>query len=373
MVESVWVRRIGPWLAAVTAVAVVATTTLGARGTPWEPPPCPGTTIGSTDMPGTWWRMDPRLADGRLVGQRLAVGGPGVARSRSLELPAESFAAGPVRGQVLVGTDDGVRSTLRIIDVARGCATTVGTSTDVIRRATMSPDRRSVVEFRVGRGSRTDLGVYERPLSGTGSGSARPILGPITADATFGPTWTTEFAWSPDGRRLAVQSCGAIACRTRILDRSDASVRLIADPQLGDMVGLAGTRLVLRQACGGLPCALVAIDVVDGSRVTLHDEAGLATVTVGPAGRPVVVHEVGADGRALRSIGVDGRDPVPVPADRLGRRILDGPARSGAAAEPGPGVVVLGPDGRIPLDGPAVAILRRLSDGASLRFDEVSR
>lgn len=371
MVESRWVRRVGPGLAAVLAVTAVATTTLGARGAPWDPPPCPATTIGWTDMPGTWWRMDPRLVDGRLVGQRLTLGGPGVARPRSLDLPPESFAAGPVRGQVLVGTDDGAQSTLRAIDVGRGCAIAVGTSSDVIRRATVSPDRRSIVEFRVGRGSRTDLGVYERPLTGTGP--SRRILAPIAADPAFGPTWTTEFAWSPDGRRLAIQSCGAIACRTRVLDRSDASVRLIADRRLGDMVGITGTRLVLREACGGLPCALVAIDVVNGSRVTLHDAAGLATLTVGPGGRPMLVHEVGADGRAMRSVGVDGRDAASVPADPLGRRLLDGPARSGAAVEPGPGVVVLGPDGRISLDGPAVAILRRLSDGASLRFDEVSR
>ncbi len=64
-----------------------------------------------------------------------------VSRGRgALDLPAESFAAGPVRGQVLVGSDDGVRSTLRLIDVGRGCATAVGTSTDVIRRAIIAPD-----------------------------------------------------------------------------------------------------------------------------------------------------------------------------------------------------------------------------------------
>jgi hypothetical protein len=371
MVESRWVRRIGPWLAAVTAVAAVATTTLGARDRPWDPPPCPGTTVGSTAVPGTWWRMDPRLVDGRLVGQRLTLGGPGVARPRSMDLAAEAFAAGPFRGQVLVGADDGVQSTLRMIDVARGCAIAVGTSTEVVRRAILAPDLASIVEFRVARDSRVDLGVFERPLAG--GAPVQRIVGPIEADPRFGPTWTTELTWSTDGRRLAVQSCGAVACRTRILDRSDASVRLIADPHLGDMVGLAGTRLVLHGACGGLPCALVAIDIVDGSRVTLHDEAGLATLADGPDGRPVVVHEVGADGQSLRSVGVDGRDARDLPADPLGRRVVDGPARAGGGAEPGPGVVVLGPDGRIPGDGPAVAVLRRLADGASLRFDEVTR
>jgi hypothetical protein len=371
MVESRWVRRVGPGLAAVLAVAAVATTTLGARGAPWEPPPCPGGKIEPTEALGSWWRMDPRLVDGRLVGQRLTLGGPGGALPRGLDLPAESFAAGPVRGQVLVGTDDGVHSTLRLIDVERGCATVVGMASNVIRRAVIAPDLGSIVEFRVTRDTRADLGVFERPLAARAP--VRRILGPIGADARFGPTWTTELAWSTDGRRLAVQSCGGEACRTRILDRTDRTVDLVADPDLGDMVGLAGTRLVVRAACGGLPCALIAVDIADGTQVTLHPEAGLAMLTVGIDGRPTVVHEVGADAGALRSVGIDGRGARNLPADPSGRRVVDGPGRAGAGAESGRGLVVLGPDGRIPVDGPDGAIVRRLSDGASLRFDEVTR
>jgi hypothetical protein len=374
MVESRWIRRVIPVLAAVTAVtavAAVATTSLGARDRPWDPPPCPGKTLGVSNVPGTWWRLDPRLADGRLIGQRLAVGGPGVGRPRHLDLPVESFAAGPFRGQVLVGSDDGVRSTLTMIDVARGCATVVGASTDVIRRATLTPERTAIVEFRVARGSRTERGVFERALSGRRT--VARLLAPIGADARFGPTWTTELAWSTDGRWLAVQSCGAVACRTRVLDRLDGSVDLIADLEHGDMVGLADSRLVVHGACGGLPCSLLSVDLAGGATVTLHRAAGLAALVMGPTGRPTVVHEVGAGGGALRSVGVDGSDAAIVPADPLGRRVLDGPARAGGAAESGPGLVVLGPEGRLPIDGPAVAILRRLADGASLRFDEVSR
>lgn len=371
MVESRWVHRVGPGLAAVLAVAAVATTTLGARGAPWEPPPCPGARIGSSEALGTWWRMDPRLVEGRLVGQRLAVGGPGATRPRTLDLPPESFAAGPLRGQVLVGSDDGVASTLRLIDIGRGCATKVGTSANVIRRAILAPDLHSIVEFRIARGTRADLGVFERPVAGRGP--ARRILAPIDPDARFGPTWTTELAWSADGRSLVVQSCGAIACRTRILDRAERTVQRISDADLGDMVGLAGDRLVVHGACGGLPCALISIDITDGSRVTLHDAAGLATLARGPDGRPLVVHEVGADGRTLRSVGIDGRGARDLPGDRQGRRVLEGPARADGGAESGPGLVVLAPDGRMPLEGPTVPLLRRLGDGASLRFDEVTR
>jgi hypothetical protein len=371
MVEWKWVRRVGPVLAALTVVTAIVTTTSGARDRPWVPPPCPGPAIAGVALPGTWWRMDPRLQDGRLIGQRLAIGGPGVARPRHLALPAEAFAAGPFRGLVLVGSDDGAASTIFMIDVARGCATSIARSLDVIRRATLTPDRTAIVEFRVARASRTELGVFERPLRG--GGPETQLLGPIAPDDRFGPTWTTELAWSADGHRLAVQSCGAVACRTRVLDRASGTVRELADLGHGDLVGVAGSRVVLHGACGGLPCALLSIDLTDGGTATLHDSAGLAVMTVDADGRPIVVHEIGADGGALRSVAADGERSREIRADPLGRRVVEGPARAGGAAESGPGFVVLGPEGRIPVDGPAVAILRRLSDGASLRFDEVSR
>ena len=41
-------------------------------------------------------------------------------------------------------------------------------------------------------------------------------------------------------------------------------VQLVADPNVGDLVGLAGDRLVAHGVCRGLPCRLVSVDLHDG-------------------------------------------------------------------------------------------------------------
>lgn len=95
MVESRWFRRAGPGIAALGAVALIASTTLGAPARAWQPPDCPGhpyTGAGSSD---TWYRLDPALVDGALTGQLLVVGRAGRGRPQTMRLDAESFAAGP--------------------------------------------------------------------------------------------------------------------------------------------------------------------------------------------------------------------------------------------------------------------------------------
>ena len=153
---------------------------------------------------------------------------PASARTRALDLDAESFAAGPFGGTTLIGSDDGRRSRLSLVDAARGCAWPLVASRDVIRTATLAPDGTSLFEFRVDRQTRADLGVWRRALDG--SAAPARVLAPIAADARFGPTWTTDLVWSEDGGTLAVQSCGEISCRVRILDPRDGGVRLVADP-----------------------------------------------------------------------------------------------------------------------------------------------
>ena len=202
MVESRWFRRAGPAIAAVGAVTLLATTTFGAPGRAWTPAACAGQPRIGDPAPGTWFRIDPVLDAGTRVGQRLALGHPGEDGSRALELAAESFAAGPFGGTTLVGSDDGARSQLSLVDVARGCAWTVGISADVVRTATVAPNGATVYEFRVDRRTRADLGVWRRPLDGS-AGPSR-VLPPIAPDDRFGPTWITGFIWSEDGRSLAV-------------------------------------------------------------------------------------------------------------------------------------------------------------------------
>lgn len=372
MVESRWVRRVGPGLAALGVVAIVATSTVGARDRPWDPPPCQAATPRGTPVAGAWWRMDPQLEAGRLVRQRLSVGAPGSTGPRMLDLDPESFAAGPFGGQVLVGTDDGRHSTLSLVDPVHGCARVVATTTAVIRRATLTPRHDAVIEFRVDRRTRADLGVFRRPLAGD-----RPttrLLPPIEPDRRFGPTWSTEFTWSLDHRTLAIQSCGAVACRTRVVDPADGAIHLVAAPSHGDLIGLTRDRLVLHEACGGSPCAVVAVGITDGDEVVLDHAAWGAILAVGPHGKPEVVLEAGAGGRTLRAVGLDGSGVRTLRPSSRERRLVAGPGRSASAVELPPGLVPFGTaDGRLPVDGPVAPLLRRLADDTEIAFDGVIR
>jgi hypothetical protein len=228
-----------------------------------------------------------------------------------------------------------------------------------------------VFEHRVDRRSRADLGLWRRPLGG----SAPParILGPIAADATFGPTWVTELVWSEDGRWLVVESCGELACRFRILDPITGSVQAVSDPSLGDIVGLADQHLVVHGACYGLPCPLIAHDLADDSNVVLDHAAGQAVLDRDAGGRSVVVHEVGASAGVVRIVGLDGGGVQVLELAPDGRRLVAGPGRSAGGAETAPGWVLFGPDGRLPLDGSLPAVLRHVPDGRAVPLDEVSR
>jgi hypothetical protein len=315
--------------------------------------------------------MDPVLQAGARAGQRLTVGRPGGRETRALALDSESFAAGPFGGTILVGTDDGANSRLSLIDAGRACAWTIGGSADVVRTATLAPDGATVFESRVDRRSRADLGIWRRALDGSTPPSR--ILPPIVADDRFGPTWITDLVWSEDGRSLAVQSCGEVACRVRIVDPASGNVRLIADPSVGDLVGLSGDRLVAHGACRGLPCPLLSVDLTGGSTAVVEHLAGQAVLSRDAQGRVVVVHEVGAAGDMLRMVGLDGHDPQVFAGDPDGRRLVAGPARTASSAEHPSGWILFGPDGRLRGDGSLRPVLRHVPDGRAVPLDEVSR
>ena len=371
MVESRWFRRAGPAVAALGGIALIASTTLGSPGRTWTPEACIGAPRIGDAEPGTWLRIDPVLDAGTRTGQRVVLGRAGQRGTRALDLDAESFAAGPFGGTTLIGTDDGRQSRLSLVDAARNCAWGLVASDDVIRTATMAADGASLFETRVDRRTRADLGVWRRALDG----SMKPtrVLAAIAADERFGRTWTTDFVWSEDGQSLAVQSCGEISCRVRVLDPRDGSVRLVADPALADVVGLDGERLVAHGACRGLPCPLLSVDIVTGSTLVLDPAAGQAVLSRDADGRTVVVHEVGAGGDHLRVVGLDGREPRLLEGDPDGRRLVAGPARSGSGAEHARDWILFGPDGRLPIDGSVQPILRHVPDGRAVQLDEVSR
>jgi hypothetical protein len=265
MVESRWLRWIGPGVVALCAVGFIASTTFGAGVRPWAPSACVGPPIDRIaaardvepsalgDLRGTpWFRLDPVLdGDGALSGQRLAVGLDGERTSRTLDLSPEAFTAGPFGAIVLVGSDDGTASRVQALDVASGCAWPVADERDVIRRATIDPAGMFIYEMRVDRATRADLGIWRRPVDGTEA--ARQVLGALPPDGRFGRTFSTEFTWDAAGDRLAVQSCGGVACRLRVIDPGGGPTVTLDDPDLGLIVGLDGDLAVTYEACRGAP------------------------------------------------------------------------------------------------------------------------
>lgn len=386
MLESRWLRWVPPGVIALIAVASVATTTLGAGQTPWQQRAC-GPEVGNlaaatrSALPAdlrslrdeAWFRLDPQLdRQGGLQGQRLAIGINRDRTSRRMDLPAESFAAGPFGAIVLVGTDDGVISRLEAVNVAAQCSWSVATEAAVIRRATIDPAGTMVYEVRVDRTTRADLGIWARPVDGS-----RPparVLDPIEPDERFGRTFATEFAWDLVGTSLAVSSCGELARRTRVLAPETGAVITLAEPDLGMPVGLAGAALVSYAACPGVPCPIVATDLPSGARTALTDAGSSAVAIVAPDG-PRLVHEVvGESGLELRSVRLDGSSGQSLGPLTGDQRLQPAAAVANAATRVPAGWVVLEPGGRLPEAGPgAEATLRHVPDGITVQLDEVAQ
>ncbi len=365
--EARWLRRVGPGIAAIGALVAVASTTMGAPAPAWDPPPCPGQPAAAPAATGTWFVIEPTIVDGVRAGQRLTLGRAGADRTWQLDLDPESFASGPFGGTVLVGTDDGRASSLSLVDLGAGCAWPIATSTDVIRRAVLAPDRATLVEFRVDRRTRADLGVWRRPLV---AAPGDRILGPLAPNGRFGPTWLTELSWGDDGRTLVVESCGEVACRFRLVDFTDSTTRTVADDSVGSLVGLAGDRLVVRGACRGIPCPVIAIDRRDGRSVMLHRSAGQVQIAEDGLGQVVVAVE-DVPGATVHLFRPDGRSVGRLTPPR-GQRLIGGAGWVGGAAEPPPGWILFAPDGRVPVEGSSV-IARHVHDGRTVTLDEVSR
>lgn len=385
MLESRWVRWVGPGVVALGATGWLATATLTAGQSAWTPPACATDSGGPAAAAATtpvaladlrldpWYRIDPTLdRDGALQGQRLSLGTDGDRASRFIDLPAESFAAGPFGRLVLVGSDDDATSRLAAIDVVGECSFALAEESAVIRRATIDASGKTIYEMRVDRATRADLGIWARPVDG--SGPATRVLEPIRPDDRFGRTFSTELSWDLDGDRLAVQSCGEAACRIRVFDPAGGPTRTLADPDLGTVVGLDGEDLVAYAACPGLPCPIFGIDVRTGSRQTLTDVAA-ASALIATADGPRLVHEVlGEAGVSLRSVALDGTAAVDLGRLSDGLRLHAIPPVAEAATSVPSGWVLVTPDGRLLPNGPSAQTqLRHVPDGASVQLEEASR
>ncbi len=384
--ESRWLRWIGPGLLGLGAVGSVASTALGAGQRPWTPNACadaPGERAAAARFAGpaslddlrteAWFRLDPRIdRRGELEGQHLALGTDGNRSSRVIDLPAESFAAGPFGRILLVGSDDGSVSRLEAFDVAGECSWAVAEEAAVIRRATIDPAGETIYEMRVDRTTRADLGIWARPVDGTTP--ARRVLEPIDPDERFGRTFSTEFAWDLSRRALAVQSCGEVACRTRVFDLDGGTTRAVVEADLGALVGLDGDVLVSYAACRGFPCPIVSVNLETGTRETLAPAGALAVLRATPNG-PRLVHEVFEEsGLALRSVALDGSTAIDLGVLPDDLRLHSSADRAGTATRLPSGWALLAPDGRLSIEGPTGRTqLRHVSDGTTVLLEEVAR
>jgi len=252
-------------------------------------------------------------------------------------VPVESFASGPRDGLVLVGADDGRRSLLRLVDVAQRCATVIYEGRELIRRAVMTPESDAIVEFRLDRRTRSDLGVWLRPLDGS-----KPIriVESLAANARIGLVFSTELSWSGDRRRLAITSCGESACLTRVFDRRTGRITTIDDEHVGETIAVVGDQLIAYGGCARLPCRIVAKNLATGRIRVIAERAGLASVTGGVLayedyrhrGR-VVITKLG--GGAVRTVEL-----------RAGTRLVPNEARALAGIEGPAGSVPIARDGR---------------------------
>jgi hypothetical protein len=370
MVESRWFRRAGPGIAAIGALGLVASSVAGAPS-PFaaDLAACAGP-FWTEPAAGAWYRLDPIVSAGTLTGQRLSLGRLDQVRVDRVDLDAESFAAGPFDGAVLVGTDDGRASRLALVDAATRCRRDIARESAVIRTATVSPDRRSAIEARVDRATRSDLGIWRRSLQPDGPAPVR-IVAPIDPDPRFGPTWLTDLAWSDDGQ-LVVGSCGQVACRFRVVDPASGAIRGVADPRLGWLIGVANGRLVSHAACRGLPCPIHVTDLATGSIRRLATRAGAAVLAVTPDRTPVTVAEDWPDDASLEVIDLDGRAVGHLAADGGAHHLVAGSAWSGSSVEHDAGRVALTRDGRAP-DGGGSVTFRRIPDGAVVADQEGPR
>jgi hypothetical protein len=386
MVGSRWLRWVGPGIVALGAVALLTSAAVGAGLRPWAPSAClgpptsgamgarAGTANVPRDMRGSpWFRLDPVLdGAGTLNGQRVTIGLDGERSARALDLPAEAFTAGPFGRVVLVGSDDGTTSRLRAVDVAKGCAWALADEPDVIRRATVDPAGTAIYEMRVDRATRADLGIWRRPIDG--SDAARRVLGPPRVDGRFGRTFSTGFSWDLAGGRLAVQSCGELACRIRVIAENGDDTMTLESPDLGPILGLDRDIVVTYEACRGFPCPIVATDLRDGSRRVLAPAAGLAVMIETPDGSRVVHETRTTSRRVLRSVAPDGAAAADLGSVPDELRLHPAADRAAAATILPPGWVLLAPDGRLPLDTTTNGSeLRHVPDGSTVPLEEAVR
>ena len=235
---------------------------------------------------GAWWRLTDTLGpNGELTGRTLFAG-RAAKTTLTMSLGTESMARGPVGGLLVVTTDDGRSSEVRLVSIANGCAWLVHRDANVVRSAILDPATGVAYAHLVQRETRVDLGVF-RLAGGDPDATLEQIVEPLAPQADLGPIWATELRLNADGTALAVQSCSDQGCLTRVVaiaafGRPVTFVRGNAQDSTnsqGSIIGFAGDRIVTWAFCAGMPCPIQAWTAGAGKPATLVDRAVGAGVT----------------------------------------------------------------------------------------------
>jgi hypothetical protein len=255
--------------------------------------------------PGTWWKTSDALdASGALIRRLLFVGKAGAASGR-IVLGVESAVSGPINGLVVLASDDGSHSQVRLVSVADNCEVLIDDRADVVRTVILNAHDGSVFAHVVGRETRDDLGTFR--ISPTAEGhwqsqlAAPPLAGALATDV--GQVYGTGLHLDRGGKHLAIQSCTDLACLTRVFDLAhpDLAPVVLRGTDHGPMLGFAGSDLITWGACLGYPCPVFAWDTATGEHRQLSAQGTSVAITAN--GRRLVIVEGGAAGS--RTIEVD--------------------------------------------------------------------
>jgi hypothetical protein len=282
-----WVLWLAPPIAVAIAVIglsrVLGSADAGPQGTPVAAGACAETPLvreadGRVRRgEGAWWRLADTLdANGGMTGRRLALG-LGGSQKLNLELATETLVSGPVGGLVVVTTDDGAASEVRLVSVDKACSWTVHRAPDVARGAILDPRDGSVLVHLLARDSRSDLGTWR---IAAGGGAPELVVGPLPQGILGDRVFSTDYRIDVAAGLLAVQSCSDTECATRIVDiaKRGRNPILLDGPQ-GQAIGFAGTSFLTWSHCEGLPCPIEAWDLTTRASTELVDRAESAAVT----------------------------------------------------------------------------------------------
>jgi len=201
----------------------------------------------------------------------------------SVSLPADSFIAQPHGDWLVYGAARGKGSEVRAIDLETGCDLRLAQVAGIARAAVMTADGSAVYVHQVDPRSRRDLGVSRVDLP---SGETRQVMPPFNAGAAFGPVYATSLSWNFSGTKLAVQSCGAGECHTRLLDPSSGTITEHRQGH-GALVVVTATELIAFAAGHVRPAQLIAISIADSGVRVLAEQAFSAEIS-GDGNAPLI-------------------------------------------------------------------------------------